>query len=154
MLTGDKAETAICIGRSAGLISHGQEVFPILVRNREEITNLLELFGELDNAALVIDGTSLQFCLDYHQNEFLEYSTKATVVIACRCSPTQKAAVVKLIKKFSRKRTCAVGDGGNDVSMIQAANVGIGIEGLEGRQASLAADFSVEQFSYISRLIL
>ena len=46
-----------------------------------------------------------------------------------------------------------VGDGGNDVSMIQAADVGIGIVGKEGKQASLAADFSINQFSYVSRLL-
>jgi len=61
---------------------------------------------------------------------------------------------VKLIKEFKKARTAAIGDGGNDVSMIQAADVGIGIVGKEGKQASLAADFSITQFSYISRLLL
>jgi P-type E1-E2 ATPase len=60
---------------------------------------------------------------------------------------------VKLIKEYSKKRTAAIGDGGNDVSMIQAADVGIGIVGKEGRQASLAADFSILQFSYLQRLL-
>ena len=46
------------------------------------------------------------------------------------------------------------GDGGNDVSMIQAADAGIGIVGKEGKQASLAADFSITQFSYVGRLLL
>ena len=52
------------------------------------------------------------------------------------------------------KRYLFIGDGGNDVSMIQAADVGLGIVGKEGKQASLAADFSVTQFSHIARLIL
>lgn len=69
-------------------------------------------------------------------------------------SPTQKAEVVKLIKELKGAQTCAIGDGGNDVSMIQAAHVGIGIEGKEGKQASLAADFSITQFSFISQLFL
>jgi phospholipid-translocating ATPase len=60
---------------------------------------------------------------------------------------------VKLIKEYTKKRTAAIGDGGNDVSMIQAADVGIGIVGKEGRQASLAADFSILQFRYLQRLI-
>lgn len=47
-----------------------------------------------------------------------------------------------------------VGDGGNDVSMIQEANVGLGIVGKEGMQASLAADFSITQFKHISLLLL
>lgn len=58
------------------------------------------------------------------------------------------------IIKYTKKRTCAVGDGGNDVPMILEANVGIGIVGKEGNQASLAADYSINQFSYIRRLIL
>ncbi|RXG55804.1 putative phospholipid-transporting ATPase 8 [Armadillidium vulgare] len=71
---------------------------------------------------------------------------------------SQKALVVKLIKRHTGKRTAAIGDGGNDVAMIQAADVGIGIVGKasfnEGRQASLAADFSILQFEFISRLFL
>jgi phospholipid-translocating ATPase len=74
-------------------------------------------------------------------------------VIACRCSPTQKADIAKLIKAASGKRVCCIGDGGNDVSMIQAADVGIGIVGKEGMQASLAADFSITQFSYLTKLL-
>ena len=61
----------------------------------------------------------------------------------CRCSPTQKAIIVKKIGMYTKKRTAAVGDGGNDVGMILEANVGIGIVGKEGKQASLASDFSI-----------
>lgn len=64
--------------------------------------------------------------------------------MCCRCSPTQKSEVVRHIKNYTKRRTCAIGDGGNDVAMIQEANVGIGIVGKEGKQASLAADFSIE----------
>ena len=55
---------------------------------------------------------------------------------------------------FVEKQTCAIGDGGNDVSMIQEANAGVGIVGKEGRQASLAADFSITQFSHLGRLLV
>jgi len=51
-----------------------------------------------------------------------------------------------LIGKYTKKRTASVGDGGNDVGMILEANVGIGIVGKEGKQASLAADFSIDEF--------
>ena len=71
-----------------------------------------------------------------------------------RCSPTQKADVVQLIRRYTGKQTCAIGDGGNDVSMIQAADVGVGIVGKEGKQASLASDFSITQFSFVCRLII
>lgn len=66
----------------------------------------------------------LQLCLNTFKDEFIEIATKLSAVIACRCSPTQKADVARLIRKHTRKRVCCIGDGGNDVSMIQAADVG------------------------------
>jgi len=84
----------------------------------------------------------------------MELVCQCPAVICCRCSPTQKADCVRLVKQYTGKHTCAIGDGGNDVSMIQAADAGIGIVGKEGRQASLAADFSITQFKYIARLLL
>lgn len=66
----------------------------------------------------------------------------------------QKAQVVRLIEQHTKKRTVAIGDGGNDVPMIQAASAGIGLVGKEGKQASLAADWSLTQFCHISRLLL
>jgi len=74
-------------------------------------------------------------------------------VICCRCSPLQKTEIVKKIKYYTGLRVAAIGDGGNDVGMIQEADVGIGIVGKEGKHASLAADFSIEQFNTISRLL-
>jgi phospholipid-translocating ATPase len=61
---------------------------------------------------------------------------------------------VQLIGKYTKKRTASVGDGGNDVGMILEANVGIGIVGKEGKQASLASDFSIDEFQYLRRLLL
>ena len=84
----------------------------------------------------------------------MELACAAPSVVCCRCSPTQKATVVSLIQQHTGKRTAAIGDGGNDVSMIQAADVGIGIVGKEGKQASLAADWSFTQFCHVSRLLL
>lgn len=75
-------------------------------------------------------------------------------VVCCRCSPTQKARIVRNVKRYTSKRICAIGDGGNDVAMIQEAHVGLGIEGKEGRQASLAADFSITKFKHMSLLML
>jgi phospholipid-translocating ATPase len=113
-----------------------------------------------------------QLCLDSHKHAFIEIATQLPVVVACRCSPTQKADVARLIRQYTNKRVCCIGDGGNDVSMIQAADVGefslrmvkgksmltdllgIGIVGKEGKQASLAADFSIDQFSYLTKLLL
>jgi phospholipid-translocating ATPase len=61
---------------------------------------------------------------------------------------------VRKINEYTGKRTASVGDGGNDVGMIIEANIGIGIAGKEGKQASLASDFSINQFSHLRRLIL
>ncbi|OBZ82169.1 putative phospholipid-transporting ATPase IIB [Choanephora cucurbitarum] len=116
----------------------------------DEIDNLRT---KTDNC-LVIDGESLQLCLDHFIDEFIEIVTLMPVVVCCRCSPTQKADITRLIKDYTNKRVLCIGDGGNDVSMIQAADVGVGIVGKEGKQASLAADFSITQFSHLTRLLL
>lgn len=81
-------------------------------------------------------------------------ATKAPCVCVCRCSPTQKAIVTAKVSKFTGKRTCSVGDGGNDVGMILESHVGVGIVGKEGKQASLASDFSINEFKYLKKLIL
>ncbi|KAJ6475250.1 protein transporter [Mycena vitilis] len=155
MLTGDKIETARCIAISTKLVARNQYIHEVAkLKTSDEVRNELEfLQGKLD-CCLVIDGDSLQLCLDLFKNEFIEIATKLSAVVACRCSPTQKADVARLIRKHTRKRVCCIGDGGNDVSMIQAADVGVGIVGKEGKQASLAADFSVTQFSFLTKLLL
>jgi len=66
----------------------------------------------------------------------------------------QKAKVVNLVKKGLKVMTLAIGDGANDVSMIQEANVGIGISGEEGRQAVMASDYAIAQFKYLGKLLL
>ena len=83
------------------------------------------------------------------QTEFIEIATKLSAVVACRCSPTQKADVARLIRKYTGKRVCCIGDGGNDVSMIQAADVGVGISGEEGLQAVNSSDYAIAQVSII-----
>ncbi|XP_063989984.1 probable phospholipid-transporting ATPase IIA isoform X1 [Diachasmimorpha longicaudata] len=155
MLTGDKLETATCIAKSSRLVSRtqGLHIFKNVV-TRTDAHLELNTFRKKQDCALVISGNSLDVCLQYYQTEFMELACGSPAVVCCRCSPTQKAEVVTLIKSHTGKRTAAVGDGGNDVSMIQAADAGIGIEGLEGRQASLAADFSICQFNHLANLLL
>ncbi|KAF9458109.1 hypothetical protein BDZ94DRAFT_1174287 [Collybia nuda] len=155
MLTGDKIETARCIAISTKLVARNQYIHEIAkLKTSDEVRDQLEFLQSKLDCCLVIDGESLQLCLNLFKNEFIEIATKLSAVVACRCSPTQKADVAKLIRKHTKKRVCCIGDGGNDVSMIQAADVGVGIVGKEGKQASLAADFSVTQFSYLTKLLL
>ncbi|GFS70477.1 probable phospholipid-transporting ATPase IIB [Nephila pilipes] len=155
MLTGDKLETATSIAKSSRLVSRTQQIYIFQnVTSRNEVHLELNNFRRKNDSVLIIRGDSLELCLKFYPSEFMDLACQCPAVVCCRCSPTQKAEVVRLIQNETGKRTCAVGDGGNDVSMIQAADVGIGIVGKEGKQASLAADFSVTQFSHIARLIL
>lgn len=155
MLTGDKLETATCIAKSSHLVSRTQDIHVFRpVASRGEAHLELNAFRRKHDCALVISGDSLEVCLRYYEHELVELACQCPAVVCCRCSPTQKARIVRLLQQHARKRTCAIGDGGNDVSMIQAADCGIGIEGKEGKAASLAADFSITQFKHIGRLLM
>uniref|UniRef100_A0A674ILG8 Phospholipid-transporting ATPase n=1 Tax=Terrapene triunguis TaxID=2587831 RepID=A0A674ILG8_9SAUR len=130
MLTGDKLETATCIAKSSHLVSRTQDIHifrPVISRGEAHLE--LNAFRRKHDCALVISGDSLEVCLKYYEHEFVELACQCPAVVCCRCSPTQKAHIVKLLQHHTGKRTCAIGDGGNDVSMIQAADCGIGIEG-------------------------
>ncbi|KAJ6665700.1 hypothetical protein lerEdw1_002070 [Lerista edwardsae] len=155
MLTGDKLETATCTAKNAHLVTRTQDIHIFrLVTNRGEAHLELNAFRRKHDCALVISGDSLEVCLKYYEYEFMELACQCPAVICCRCAPTQKAQIVRLLQERTGKLTCAVGDGGNDVSMIQEADCGVGVEGKEGKQASLAADFSVTQFKHLGRLLM
>ncbi|KAM5222127.1 putative phospholipid-transporting ATPase IIB isoform 2-T2 [Ctenodactylus gundi] len=155
MLTGDKLETATCIAKSSHLVSRTQDIHIFRpVTDRGEAHLELNAFRRKHDCALVISGDSLEVCLKYYEHELVELACQCPAVVCCRCSPTQKAHIVTLLRQHTGKRTCAIGDGGNDVSMIQAADCGVGIEGKEGKQASLAADFSITQFRHMGRLLM
>ncbi|XP_038115503.1 probable phospholipid-transporting ATPase IM isoform X5 [Culex quinquefasciatus] len=113
--------------------------------------------GDADGAgvALVINGHSLVHCLTAElESKFLEIASHCRAVICCRVTPLQKAMVVELIKRSKNAVTLAIGDGANDVSMIKAAHIGVGISGQEGMQAVLASDYSIAQFKFLERLLL
>uniref|UniRef100_A0A8D0EIM7 Phospholipid-transporting ATPase n=1 Tax=Strix occidentalis caurina TaxID=311401 RepID=A0A8D0EIM7_STROC len=155
MLTGDKLETATCTAKNAHLVTRTQDIHIFrLVTNRGEAHLELNAFRRKHDCALVISGDSLEMCLKYYEYEFMELACQCPAVVCCRCAPTQKAQIVRLLQERTGKLTCAVGDGGNDVSMIQEADCGVGVEGKEGKQASLAADFSITQFKHLGRLLM
>ncbi|XP_048519675.1 phospholipid-transporting ATPase VD isoform X2 [Dendroctonus ponderosae] len=107
--------------------------------------------------ALVVDGKTLTYILDRRSNltkPFLKLTTACNSVLCCRATPLQKAYIVKVVKEELKMRTLAIGDGANDVSMIQTADVGIGISGQEGMQAVMAADFALSRFKYLERFLL
>ncbi|KAL7795424.1 hypothetical protein V8C37DRAFT_374477 [Trichoderma ceciliae] len=155
MLTGDKVETARCVAISSKLVARGQYIYTVAKLNRKDnAQEHLDFLRSKTDACLLIDGESLALFLTHLRIEFISIAVLLPTVVACRCSPTQKAEVAKLIREYTKKRVCCIGDGGNDVSMIQAADVGVGIVGKEGRQASLAADFSIEQFCHLVKLLV
>ncbi|KAL9104966.1 MAG: hypothetical protein Q9163_000138 [Psora crenata] len=167
VLTGDRQETAINIGMSCKLIS---EEMTLLVVNEEtsastrsNLQNKLTAVKsqsspgatELETLALIIDGKSLTFALEKDMEKmFLELAVMCKAVICCRVSPLQKALVVKLVKRNLKAILLAIGDGANDVSMIQAAHVGVGISGVEGLQAARSADVAIGQFRFLRKLLL
>lgn len=87
---------------------------------------------------------------DRVREEFLDLALAAKVVVACRVSPKQKAEIVTMVKKkMPQSTTLSIGDGANDVNMIAAAHVGIGISGLEGQQAARSSDYAIGQFKFL-----
>lgn len=155
MLTGDKIETARCVAVSAKLVARGQYIHTVAkLKDRSVALDTLDFLRNKTDACLLIDGESLSLMLTQYRSAFITVAVLLPAVIACRCSPTQKAEIADLIRQHTKKRICCIGDGGNDVSMIQSADVGIGIVGKEGRQASLAADFSITQFHHITKLLV
>ncbi|XP_057530922.1 phospholipid-transporting ATPase 3-like [Amaranthus tricolor] len=184
VLTGDKMETAINIAYACNLINNSMKQFIVSsdtdeIREVEDRGDPVEtarfirdavkrqLQNCIDEAqqvlrsvvgpklALVIDGKCLMYALDPSlRGALLNLSLNCSSVVCCRVSPLQKAQVTTLVKKGAKKITLSIGDGANDVSMIQAAHVGVGISGLEGMQAVMASDFAIAQFRFLTDLLL
>ncbi|VAH76158.1 unnamed protein product [Triticum turgidum subsp. durum] len=178
ILTGDKQETAISIGYSCKLLTNDMRQIVINNNSKESCKKSLEealartkehrvassigspypvLASESSGTvlALIVDGNSLVYILDTElQEELFKVATECSVVLCCRVAPLQKAGIVALIKNRTDDMTLAIGDGANDVSMIQMADVGVGISGQEGGQAVMASDFSMGQFRFLVPLLL
>ncbi|KAK1175318.1 putative phospholipid-transporting ATPase IA isoform X3 [Acipenser oxyrinchus oxyrinchus] len=163
ILTGDKQETAINIGYSCKLLKKNMGM---IVINEDTLDGTREILshhcGKLGDAlfkendcALIIDGKSLKYALTFGVRQyFLDLALSCKAVICCRVSPLQKSEVVEMVKKQVKVITLAIGDGANDVGMIQTAHVGVGISGNEGLQAANSSDYSIAQFKYLKNLLL
>lgn len=178
VLTGDKVETAINIGFSCNLLNNDMELIVFNVPSDKpeaaasELQKNLDKFGiqgtdeELLAArkdhsppaathALIIDGDTLKLMLEEDlKQKFLLLCKRCKSVLCCRVSPAQKAAVVQMVKKGLNVMALSVGDGANDVAMIQEADIGVGIAGEEGRQAVMSSDYAIGQFRFLQRLLL
>ncbi|KAG8948486.1 hypothetical protein FRC04_009694 [Tulasnella sp. 424] len=173
ILTGDKLQTAIEIGYSCNLLKNDMEVM-ILSADSQDAARI-QIEGGLNKIAsvlgpptrdtlqnnpkrsfaVVIDGDTLRYALDDSLKPlFLNLGTQCDTVVCCRVSPAQKALTVKLVKEGRNAMTLSIGDGANDVAMIQEANIGCGLIGLEGSQAAMSADYAFGQFRFLTKLLL
>ncbi|XP_071756359.1 putative phospholipid-transporting ATPase IA isoform X4 [Centroberyx gerrardi] len=163
ILTGDKQETAINIGHSCKLLTKNMGMLVInedtLDGTRETLSHHCGMLGDAlykeNDFALIIDGKTLKYALTFGARQyFLDLALSCKAVICCRVSPLQKSEVVEMVKKQVKVITLAIGDGANDVGMIQTAHVGVGISGNEGLQAANSSDYSIAQFKYLKNLLL
>nr|TKW21336.1 hypothetical protein SEVIR_4G165700v2 [Setaria viridis] len=183
VLTGDKMETAINIGFACSLLRQGMTQIIVTLEQPDIIAlekngdkqaiakaSKQRVMDQIEDGiekippstqtstasfALIIDGKSLTYALeDDVKFKFLDLAIKCASVICCRSSPKQKALVTRLVKEVTHKVTLAIGDGANDVGMLQEADIGVGISGAEGMQAVMASDVAVAQFRFLERLLL
>uniref|UniRef100_A0A8C7QKW8 Phospholipid-transporting ATPase n=1 Tax=Oncorhynchus mykiss TaxID=8022 RepID=A0A8C7QKW8_ONCMY len=163
ILTGDKQETAINIGYSCKLLTKNMGMLVMnedtLDATRETLSHHCGMLGDAlhkeNDFALIIDGKTLKYALTFGARQyFLDLALSCKAVIYCRVSPLQKSEVVEMVKKQVKVITLAIGDGANDVGMIQTAHVGVGISGNEGLQAANSSDYSIAQFKYLKNLLL
>ncbi|CAD8093418.1 unnamed protein product [Paramecium sonneborni] len=151
ILTGDKIETAINIAISCKLIDQKMNIQIIQIPIYEDIMANLK-----QSDAFVVSGDCLTIILEdvILMNQFAKLTEKCQSVLCCRVSPLQKQQVVCFVKKqFPMASTLAIGDGANDVSMITSANVGVGIQGIEGQQAARASDYAIGEFQQLRQLL-
>jgi phospholipid-transporting ATPase len=175
VLTGDKLETAENIGYSANLLDRSMRVEIVAATSPGELRARLDQVAsgggggggggggdvgrrgpaEADNLGIIIEGSSLAALEGDESLEklFMDVSDRCKTVICARVTPSQKAKMVRMARRWRNATTLAIGDGGNDVSMIQEAHIGVGLVGKEGTQAALASDYSMAEFRHLQRLL-
>ena len=162
MLTGDKRETAINIGHSCRLMKDYSTI-TILDEELGDVSQRIAAAtvdlnnGNVAHSVVVVDGHTLSRITDNEplSKLFLSLAVLVDTVICCRASPSQKASLVASIRhQVKNSITLAIGDGANDIAMIQEAHVGIGITGKEGLQAARTSDYSIAQFRFLTKLLL
>ena len=161
MLTGDKRETAINIGHSARVCKPFSEIY-ILDSTEGNLRDTMTVMlndvsrGLLPHCVVVVDGGTLA-TIDADEDLsvlFYDLVVRVDSVICCRASPSQKAGLVNSIRRYvPESMTLAIGDGANDIGMIQASHVGIGVSGREGLQAARISDYSIAQFRFLQKLL-
>lgn len=162
MLTGDKRETAINVGHSCRLVKEYSTLVILDQEQGEVEQSIIKLTadimkGTVAHSVVVVDGQTLSMIESDGtlKVRFLNLAIRVDSVICCRASPKQKAFLVRSIRRQIKDSvTLAIGDGANDIAMIQEAHVGIGITGKEGLQAARISDYSIAQFRFLLKLLL
>jgi len=162
VLTGDKTETAVEIVRACRLFTEDMTLsYLVDCTSPEHAVQILEAAQEklkgASEAGLIMDGTFVKFVLQQDQCKVLLYNLamESKACVCCRLSPQQKQKLVQLVKELNLYGiTLAIGDGANDVPMIQGAHVGIGVRGKEGNQAVQASDVAISQFRFLVPLLI
>ncbi|XP_043667422.1 phospholipid-transporting ATPase IF-like isoform X2 [Vespula pensylvanica] len=161
ILTGDKAETAENVAFLCGHFKKGTEILRLMTETTKQTCFLtltdFERKMKLEphkQYGFIINGSCLSLVIQTYPQLFKKIAMACESVVCCRLTPLQKSEIVQLIKNTKRTITAAVGDGGNDVSMIQEAHVGLGIMGREGRQAMMSSDFAIARFKHLKKVFL
>ncbi|KAJ5923601.1 ATPase P-type K/Mg/Cd/Cu/Zn/Na/Ca/Na/H-transporter [Penicillium verhagenii] len=162
MLTGDKRETAINVGHACRLVRDYSKLTILDRLNGNVEQTIIDLTteilqGRVAHSVVVVDGQTLSTIEENEvvRKRFFQLAIRVDSVICCRASPKQKAFLVKTIRThLDDAITLAIGDGANDIAMIQEAHVGIGIAGKEGLQAARISDYSIGQFRFLQKLLL
>ena len=160
MLTGDKLETAKNIAFSCKLFDSNMKIItfnqnsPLQNQLNKIIKNPSFKNKKIKYSLLLSSEILTKIFQNFNLlKQFYKISNRCITVVISRISPKQKAEIVNLIKTSNNAITLAIGDGANDVGMINEANIGIGIYGKEGTQASRASDYAITQFSFLKKLL-
>lgn len=161
ILTGDKVETAENIAFLCGHFKKDTEVLRLIDEETDQaiLATLINFDRKMklepyQTYGFITNGTALTMVMKTCPELFKRIAMACESVVCCRLTPLQKSEIVRLIKKTKGIKTAAIGDGGNDVSMIREAHVGLGIMGKEGRQATMSSDFAFARFKYLKKVLL
>ncbi|OAO16472.1 phospholipid-transporting atpase [Blastocystis sp. ATCC 50177/Nand II] len=167
LVTGDQMRTAVHTSDNCGLLSlaHPENIVLVDGEGRDAVLSKLAALHDRvqkedpSQLSVVITGYALTLCMDptllgaTATPNFFKDAIRCKAVICCRITPKQKADIVAHVKKASGRVVMAVGDGGNDVSMLLQSDCGVALRGKEGQQAALAGDFVVNEFHQLRRLL-
>ncbi|EAS04930.2 phospholipid-translocating P-type ATPase, flippase family protein (macronuclear) [Tetrahymena thermophila SB210] len=158
IVSGDSMQTTISAAIQSGIKQNDQH-FNIVKKVYDDIdikAKLMYINSDRNSKKqiLVMDGQSLSVAMEVDKKQLVNVCTRAASVLLCECTPQQKHQIIDLIKQYTDYRIAAIGDGANDVGMIQSAHLGIGISDSDNKLAQLAADVTIPEFYYLNQLLL